>query len=107
MLHPLPPEQLSPCHWAQPAAIAALLIACMMHAHLICIDLLFSRVFTSIEHTVRDQLLAVVEADLLIQTHGSAMGNLMFMKWVGLTSVSADNSRQPSSRCVSMVQSVM
>ena len=57
----------------------------MMHTYLI--NLIISRVFTSIEHAVRDQLLAVVEADVLIQTHGSAMGNLMFMKRVGLACV--------------------
>ena len=40
------------------------------------------RVVTSMEHTARDQLLAVVTADILIQTHGSALGNLDFMKRV-------------------------
>ena len=34
------------------------------------------------EHSARDQLLAVIMADILIQTHGSALGNLIFMKRV-------------------------
>ena len=45
------------------------------------------RVFTSSEHSTRDQLQAVITADILIQTHGSALGNLQFMKRVGLVCI--------------------
>ena len=40
------------------------------------------RIFTPVEHSAREQLLAIITADIQIQAHGSAMGTLVFMKRV-------------------------
>ena len=40
------------------------------------------RILTPVEHSAREQLLAIITADIQIQAHGSAMGTLVFMKRV-------------------------
>ena len=41
-----------------------------------------SRIFLASSSTIKEQVLTIAHADILVQTHGSALGNLMFLKEV-------------------------
>ena len=46
--------------------------------------MLMPRIFRSEEHSIKEQVEAFMRADVIVLTHGSALGNLLFMKEVRL-----------------------